>query len=158
MYFSQTRPRAHRYKRILRAFRENRPTYSGTPLAGTNSRFASGSAHESIRKTTTNCHSPSNLLHSLRLDPIIPPFKIVDFSTNRSSPSRKVRERSVCGRLESSKSYKAGETNDSKVGWYVILIKEKRERERTKKKKKRGRTKSRIHTHNVEGWRLESAT
>lgn len=136
MYFSQTRPRAHRYKRILRAFRENRPTYSGTPLAGTNSRFASGSAHESIRKTTTNCHSPSNLLHSLRLDPIIPPFKIVDFSTNRSSPSRKVRERSVCGRLESSKSYKAGETNEFK-SWLIRDFNKRKKREREQRKKRR---------------------
>lgn len=136
MYFSQTRPRAHRYKRILRAFRENRPTYSGTPLAGTNSRFASGSAHESIRKTTTNCHSPSNLLHSLRLDPIIPPFEIVDFSTNRSSPSRKVRERSVCGRLESSKSYKAGETNEFK-SWLIRDFNKRKKREREQRKKRR---------------------
>lgn len=138
MYFSQTRPRAHRYKRILRAFRENRPTYSGTPLAGTNSRFASGSAHESIRKTTTNCHSPSNLLHSLRLDPIIPPFEIVDFSTNRSSPSRKVRERSVCGRLESSKSYKAGETNEFK-SWLIRDFNKRKKRERENKEKKEER-------------------
>lgn len=145
MYFSQTRPRAHRYKRILRAFRENRPTYSGTPLAGTNSRFASGSAHESIRKTTTNCHSPSNLLHSLRLDPIIPPFEIVDFSTNRSSPSRKVRERSVCGRLESSKSYKAGETNEFK-SWLIRDFNKRKKRERENKEKKEENKITHTHT------------
>lgn len=146
MYFSQTRPRAHRYKRILRAFRENRPTYSGTPLAGTNSRFASGSAHESIRKTTTNCHSPSNLLHSLRLDPIIPPFEIVDFSTNRSSPSRKVRERSVCGRLESSKSYKAGETNEFK-SWLIRDFNKRKKREREQRKKRREVEQNHAYTH-----------